>query len=37
MTHPSGVYAQGEAATDIEALRQIKSQAGRKVRLTWAP
>jgi hypothetical protein len=37
MTHPSGVYAQGEAATDIEALQQIKSQAGGKVRLTWAP
>jgi hypothetical protein len=37
MTHESGIYAKGEATTDIEALRQIKSQAGKKVRLTWAP
>jgi hypothetical protein len=37
MTHPSGVYAKGEGATDIEALRQIEAQTHWRVRLVWAP
>jgi hypothetical protein len=29
MTHPTGLYLKGEAATDIEALMQIEGQMAK--------